>query len=44
MKLGAGAGVRVGLLSLFNDQNEEAKILANQLTLLDNYNQLHNTL
>ena len=31
---GAGVGVRVGLLNLFNDTSEEAKLLAFQLDLL----------
>ena len=34
---GAGNGIRVGLRNLFNDQNEEAKLLAGQLDLLKNH-------
>ena len=33
-KNGAGVGIRVGLLNLFNDTSEEAKLLAFQLDLL----------
>lgn len=31
---GAGVGIRVGLQNLFNDNSEEAKLLAFQLELL----------
>jgi len=34
---GAGNGIRVGLQKLFNDQNEEAKLLVFQLELLKNH-------
>lgn len=34
---GAGDGIRVGLQSLFNDQNQEGKSLANQLDILRNH-------
>lgn len=37
VSLGAGAGIRVGLQQLFNDNSEEAKLLAFQLQLLKDY-------
>lgn len=38
MNEGTGAGVRVGLMNLFNDQNKEANLLANQLLYLKTLN------
>lgn len=35
--MGAGNGIRVGLQRLFNDQNEEAKMLVYQLELLKSH-------
>jgi len=35
--LGAGNGIRVGLTRLFNDNSDEAKLLALQLQLLKNH-------
>lgn len=34
---GAGEDIRVGLQNLFNDSSEEAKLLAYQLSLLNNH-------
>lgn len=35
--LGAGDGIRVGLFTKLNDDNDEAKLLAFQLEILNNH-------
>lgn len=37
VSLGAGVGIRVGLQNLFNDNSDEAKLLAFQLQLLKSH-------